>query len=163
VPIYGPTPEGDLLRRIRRPASDKEHNRLQEALHENKLLKRRISALEKQLSRIDLTKHQNLRNLVGKQRRESLEEGKAKRLETAKKHWLCHKCGKDYLRIVIWDHPVKGLAYYRKCGYPPCQHRTEMKAYSHSIEGITECGELKEKGKINENDNGNEGNGNEGG
>jgi hypothetical protein len=93
---------------------------------------------------------------VDKQRKESQAETKNKKLELAKKHWLCHKCGKDYLRLIIWNHPVRGVCYYRKCGYGPCQHRTEMKAVTNPIEGISEAGELQEV--TNETDSGDKGN-----
>jgi len=136
---------------------EKELEYVQRIKHENKKLKRENAALRKQLARIDYTRFQNLAQLVEKQRRESLEEAKAKRLEQAKKDWLCHKCGKDFLRLIIWNHPVKGACYYRKCGYAPCQHRTAMKVYSPSIEGITEDGQLKES--KDEADAGNESHG----
>jgi len=135
---------------------DKEYDDLQKVRHENKKLKRENQALRKQLQRIDFRRFENLSQLVDKQHKESLAETKNKKLELAKKHWLCHKCGKDYLRLVIWDHPVKGPCYYRKCGYPSCQQRTEMKAVTNSIEGITEAGELQEA--KNETDTRNQGN-----
>lgn len=135
---------------------DKELDDLQRLKKENKKLKQDITALRKQLQRIDFRRFENLSQLVDKQHRESLEEIKATKLEAAKKHWICHKCGKDYLRLVIWDHPVKGPCYYRKCGYPQCQHRTEMKVVTNPIEGVTESGEFKEV--KNETDSRNKGN-----
>jgi len=133
----------------------KELDSCQKVKHENQKLKRENAALRRQLQRIDYTRFSNLTQLVDKQRRESLEEQKNKRLEAAKKHWLCHLCGKDYLRLVIWNHPVRGLCYYRKCGYPQCQHRTVMKTVTTPIEGITEAGELQEA--KNETDSGDQG------
>jgi Zn finger protein HypA/HybF involved in hydrogenase expression len=123
--------------------SKRELDDLQEVRHENKRLKREIDQLRKQLQRIDFRRFENLSKLVDKQRKESIAEQKAKRLEKAKKQWLCHKCKEDYLRLLIYNPPVKGVMYYRQCG--GCPNRTEMKPYNAAIEGITEQGELKER------------------
>lgn len=102
------------------------------------------------MKRIDYTRFQNLRELVDKQQKEEVQERKGQSLEKLKKKWNCHSCGKDYLRLMIYDHPIKGICYYRKCVTPSCGHRTAMKPYTKEVEGITEAGEVKEKGEENE-------------
>jgi rubrerythrin len=123
---------------------DKEYDELQRARHENQRLKKEISALRKQLARIDFTRFQNLRELVNKQQKEEVQERKEQSLEKLKKKWMCRECGKDYLRLMIYEHPIKGICYYRKCVTPMCGHRTAMKPYTPEVTGITESGEVKD-------------------
>lgn len=122
------------MSRSRTRRSGKEYDQLDKLKHENSKLKREIGVLRRQLQRVDFDRYSNLHELVNKQRKESLaEENEAKR-ESLMKEWQCHSCGKDYLRINIWNHPVKGVMYFRKCN--TCSHRTEMKPYTKDVKGI---------------------------
>jgi hypothetical protein len=117
--------------RIKR--GSKEFDLLDRLKHENRKLKRANDALHKQLSRVDLQKFNNLSNLVDKQRREADAQESISKKEALKKKWLCHQCERDFLKLFIWDHPVKGLVYYRQCS---CGHKTRMKPYTDAVEGI---------------------------
>jgi hypothetical protein len=115
---------------------EKELEDIQRLKHENRALKRRISALEKQLQRIDYTRFTNLTQLVDKQRKEDLQLQNMQEAARLKEKWGCHKCGKGHLLLKIWDHPVKGPMYYRRCNL--CDNRTKMQEYSSGVEGIKE-------------------------
>lgn len=114
--------------------SSRDYDLVDKLKHENQKLKKEISSLRKQLARVDFDRYSNLQQLVDKQRKEAELTEDSKKLEQLKKKWECWGCGKDHLKIIIWDHPVKGVMYYRKCF--TCDHRTEMKPYNDKIEGI---------------------------
>lgn len=142
--------KGVLLGRSNRMnRGEKELDQIQKMRREIEKLKRENVALRKQMARIDFTRFQNLRELVNKQRKEDLQERKEATAEKLKKEFLCYKCGKDWLRLKLWDHPIKGPSYYRACPTPGCGHRTEMKPYTPKVRGITEEGEIKD-GKTEE-------------
>lgn len=111
----------------------KEFDLIDKLKHENRKLKRANDALHKQLARVDLAKFENLSKLVDKQRKESVAQESISKREALKKKWICHSCQTDFLRLYIWDHPIKGLVYYRQCS---CGHKTKMKPYTDAVEGI---------------------------
>ena len=125
---------GRSSRRIR---DGKEFDELQRVKHENQKLKKEISALRKQLVRIDYTRFQNLKELVDKQHKEELHLENSNKNERLKEKWRCHECGKGCLYIKIFDHPVKGVLYWRSCNL--CDHKTAMKPYDkEKVEGPKE-------------------------
>lgn len=122
---------------------DKELDTLQRLKHENAKLKRDIAALRKQLDRIDYTRFQNLVDLVDKQSKEDKALENAQKKEKLKKKWGCHHCGKGILLIKLFDHPLKGVQYWRKCNL--CPHKTKMKPYSSEVEGVKDDSEAGDK------------------
>jgi hypothetical protein len=109
----------------------KEYSRLQEALHENKKLKREISSLRKQLARLDLDRHDYVKDIIEEHLHE---ETPAKVLEAMKEEWKCKKCNIGYLEIVLYT-KVGDPWYFRKCNF--CPHRTTSKQYfPDKVEGI---------------------------
>lgn len=119
-----------------RRGGDKEYSENQRLKHENSKLKRQVAALEKQLARIDFTRFSNLTQLVDKQHKEAKAIERKNASEKVRAKWACHQCGKGVLVIKIWDHPMKGLMYYRKCSV--CIHKTKMQPAKENIEGIHE-------------------------
>jgi len=116
-----------------RKYSMKEYDELQRLKQENKKLKRNISALRKQLQRIDLDRYENLRELLYKQDNEDLEDKIKKERQKVKKEWECYECRQGFMKI----HTISrrdGLRYYRKC--TNCDNRTKLKPYNEKVEGI---------------------------
>jgi hypothetical protein len=83
-----------------------------------------------------MDRYQGLSNLVEKQRREDAQLDRKASLDKLRKRWGCHSCGKGVMIIRIWDHPAKGVMYYRSCNC--CSNRTKMQPYRDGIEGIKE-------------------------
>lgn len=116
--------------------ADKEFDLLEKLKHENKRLKRNLEALRKQLERVDFERYSNLQELVDKQHRE--EEALREEIsnEKLKEKWSCFCCGKGFLYLKIFNHPVKGVMYYRACNI--CEHRTKMQLYTTEVQGLKE-------------------------
>lgn len=113
--------------------ADKELDQLEKLKYENKRLKKQISSLRKQLQRIDIDRHDNLRDLIDKFALEDHEEEIKAQKEKLKKQWECHECGVGFMMI----HPVvrqDGTFYYRKC--TECSNRTKLKPYTKDVKGI---------------------------
>lgn len=115
---------------------DKELNLLEKLKHENRKLKQELAALRKQLARVDFARYENLQELVDKQHREEEVIKKTKKEDKLKQKWTCFGCGKGYLYLKIFNHPVKGVMYYRTCNM--CDHRTKLKVYTAKVEGLKE-------------------------
>lgn len=104
---------------------------------ENDKLKRQLAQLRKQLARIDLDRHANLRDIVYKHYQQEEAERHAEKereaLEILMKEWQCNKCEVGHLEIVLLS---KGdeTHYFRKCN--SCPHRTKLQRYSKNVRGI---------------------------
>jgi len=96
---------------------------LQRLKSENKRLKRIVSNLQKQLSRIDLDRYENLKELVDKQYREDMKQSE-------KDKWKCYHCPTGQLKILIINRH-DGTKYLRKCSN--CSHRTKIQDYTKGI------------------------------
>lgn len=111
------------MKRPRNSQNRFENRFLDKLKHENKRLKRELSSLRKQLSRIDLDRYHNLKEFVLQNDSKEAEAELIKNKEDVKKFWTCWDCGKDYLRMVTFERR-DGVHYYRKCG--TCNYRTKM-------------------------------------
>jgi transcription elongation factor Elf1 len=78
------------------------------------------------LSRIDVERFENLKELVDKQRQE--EKTKDKKV---KKNWDCYQCGKGHMQLHIFNRR-DGVFYYRSCTL--CENRTRMKKHHKNVE-----------------------------
>lgn len=112
------------MSKSRTQRSKGEHDLVDRLKHENQKLKRQISQLRKQLSRLDLTKYNNIKELVDKHELEDKREAQQEHQEQIKKLWECFECRSDYLRMVTFERR-DGVFYYRKCN--SCGHRTALK------------------------------------
>ena len=114
----------------RRKYADKEYDELQKLKHENSRLRKSVRSLRKQISRIDLDRYSNLKNLIDKHLEEEHVDVLEKQL---KRQWECYKCGEGFLRLYTIARRDKTV-YYRKC--TECSNRTPIKPYTDKIEGI---------------------------
>lgn len=121
----------------RRKYSDREYDDLDRLKYENKKLKRQISALRKQISRLDIDRYNNVKELLEKQANEDMHEYIEKEKENAEKKWRCWTCGQGVLRPVRM-HRRDGSFYYRKCDNEKCDNRTKTKPIppDGKIEGL---------------------------
>jgi rubrerythrin len=119
--------------------SDTEQTEVKRLRYENQKLKKQISQLRKQLSRIDIDRYTNLKEMIEAQAAEDESFDSKVQLEELKQKWMCHECNQDYLRIVIVPR-ADGVFYIRKC--PTCSYRTKLKKYTDGIDGFNSNGEL---------------------
>jgi uncharacterized protein with von Willebrand factor type A (vWA) domain len=116
--------------------SDKEFTREQRLAKENRELKRELSHLRKQITRLDGDRFEDLRQMVADQEEnQKFQENMgpvSSSLETLKRDWACRKCD-GYLEINLY--PKMGQTfYYRACN--KCRHRTTGKRYDAAVKGI---------------------------
>jgi hypothetical protein len=119
----------------KRRSFDKEEARIDRLRQENKRLKHQISSLRKQLSRIDIDRYQNLKDLVESQARKDAESEKSLQNQKILEQWKCHSphCDGGHLFII----PVSrrdGVFYYRKCD--KCPNRTKLQKYGPDVKGV---------------------------
>ena len=113
--------------------SDTELTAIRKLKLENQTLKKQISKLRKQLSRIDIDRYSNLKDMLEAQAAENNTFDAKIELEDLKQKWMCEACKEDYLRIIIIPR-ADGLFYIRKCA--SCNHRTKFKKFTDEISGI---------------------------
>ena len=125
-----------------RRGSDKEYSRLQQALWENKKLKREIASLRKQLARLDLDRHAYVKDIIEKSHElEDIVDGN-KLLAKLKKEWACRECTAGHLEIFLYNKP-EGTYYFRRCSNNACKHRTKSQKYNaEQVKGVTTSGEV---------------------
>lgn len=112
---------------------EREYSKEQKLVHENRQLKKQISALRKQLSRIDIDRYDNLKDVIEQHYQEDKADEGRELMEKIKQEWKCHECHSGYLEILKYN---KGLDtwYYRKC--TKCPHRTPGKRFKEDVQGV---------------------------
>ena len=114
----------------RRKYADGEQDQVQKIRSENKRLKLQISQLRKQLSRVDLDRFQNIKELLDSQDKEEHDIAAEAKNKTLAEQWKCWKCDSGHLRLIIIDRR-DGPHYSRNCDY--CKNRTRMKKYHDKV------------------------------
>lgn len=117
--------------------SDTELSEIRKLKLENQKLKKQMGKLRKQLSRIDIDRYSNLREIIEAHAYEDESFDSSVYLEELKQKWLCHGCKLDYLRVIIVPR-ADGLFYIRKC--PACDQRTKLKKYTDEVDGLDPSG-----------------------
>jgi hypothetical protein len=112
---------------------EKEGTDFQKLKHENQRLKRQISALRKQIARIDIDRYYNLKEILEKHHQEDLDAYLAEEKEKTKKQWGCHSCNRGILKLKVFERR-DGIFYFRKCD--SCDNRTKTKKWHKDVEGI---------------------------
>jgi len=116
----------------------KEFTREQRLIKENRQLKRELSHLRKQISRLDLEGLENAKQMVfDHEEKERLNRdigAPSSNLEALKKEWSCLQCTTGWLEITLYS--KLGIThYYGKCN--SCDNRTKGQRYdSASVKGI---------------------------
>lgn len=119
----------------------KEITREQKLIKENRQLKRELSHLRKQISRLDLEGLEAAKQMVFEQEEkdrfnENVGDANSSS-EQLKKIWKCNKCELGYLEINLYS--KCGLTnYFRKCNN--CDYRTKGKRYDNQVKGIIKNG-----------------------
>lgn len=126
----------------RRSVGDGELRDNQRLKLENQKLKKQISSLRKQLSRIDIDRYQSLKDIIEAHDEQDEQFDTTIALDDLKHKWECHKCSRDYLRLVIVPR-VDGTFYFRRC--PTCMNKTKLKKYTEDVEGITSDDQIYSK------------------
>jgi septal ring factor EnvC (AmiA/AmiB activator) len=117
----------------RRSYSGSEYDQLQRLKSENRKLRQQISQLRKQISRIDIDRFQNLKDLLDAQDREEQEQAAQEQQKTLERQWACWECGQGTMRLVVLERR-DGVHYYRCCDN--CKKRTKLQKYNDKVEGV---------------------------
>lgn len=118
----------------RNTRGDKEYSRLQEALHENRRLKKENAGLKKALSRLDLDRHAYVRDIVEEHyAREDSETTTMQMLEKLKSQWLCRECNTGHLEINVYS-KMGDAWYFRECN--SCKYRTKSQKHTPDVTGL---------------------------
>lgn len=116
----------------------KEFTKEQRLVKENRELKRELSHLRKQISRLDGDRYETIRQLAAdndeSMRFQNIAEESSPNMEALKAEWKCRECSEGVLEIALY--PKTGQTwYYRKC--TDCKNRTLGKRYDEqSVKGI---------------------------
>lgn len=113
--------------------SDKEYSDLQKLKQENKNLKKKLSTLRKQLARIDIDQHDNIKDLIDKYAEEEIIQRKEDEIKRLEEKWKCHQCQTGHLKLIILERR-DNVFYFRKCDN--CSKRTPTKKWEEGIEGL---------------------------
>lgn len=120
--------------------SDKEFTREQKLAQENKQLKQELGHLRKQISRLDASRIETIKEMCvdyeeSKRFNENVGE-MGSSLERLKKEWACKKCPDGFLEINLY--PKLGVTwYYRSCSSCGKNNRTLGQRYDEkSVKGI---------------------------
>ena len=115
--------------------SDREFSREKKLIHENRILKRQIASLRKQLARLDLDRYSNLKETIEQHYQEDREQEGKGILERLKQEWRCKQPGcEGYLEIFLFN-KINCTYYYRKCNC--CPNRTPSQKYDpDQVKGI---------------------------
>lgn len=115
--------------------SDREFTREQRLVYENRLLKRQVSSLRKELARIDLDRYTNLKETIEQHYQEDRAQEGKDILEKVKKEWRCNGTPgcEGFLEIFLFT-KIDSTYYYRRCNC--CPHRTKSQKYTPEVKGI---------------------------
>jgi hypothetical protein len=115
----------------------KEITREQKLIKENRQLKRELSHLRKQISRLDLEGLEAAKQAINDQEEENrLNETmgeSSSNLDHLKKIWSCNECNLGWLEITLYS-KCGSTHYYRKCS--SCDKRTKGQRYDETVRGI---------------------------
>lgn len=119
-------------RQSRKQAKDADLKEIQRVKIENQKLRGQIASLRKQLSRIDIDRYTNLKEIIEAHDKQDKEFNKKQELKDLKDKWICHKCNEDHLKLIMIPR-LDGLFYIRRCA--SCTNKTKMKRYVEGVEG----------------------------
>lgn len=112
------------------------YTREQRLIQENRMLKRQVSSLRKQIARIDLDRYDSVKEMIQEHYKEGKEEQGKEILENLKKSWACRECEDGYLEIFVFNRGSDTI-YYRICSNAPgCINRTKAQTYTPTVKGI---------------------------
>jgi hypothetical protein len=117
--------------------SDREFTREKKLINENRILKRQVASLRKQLARLDLDRYDNIKETIEQHYQEDRAQEGQDFLEKIKSEWKCHEAGCDGFLEIFTYTKVGNTWYYRICSSAPtCKNRTKAQKYSPSVRGI---------------------------
>jgi DNA-directed RNA polymerase subunit RPC12/RpoP len=114
----------------KRTKHDKELGLLDKLKHENKVLKKHVASLRKQLQRIDIDRYENIKEIIHKHDSGEHSDDLKPHEESLKKIWECFECSGGVLQLTVLNRR-DGEFYYRKCNN--CNHRTKLKPFTKDV------------------------------
>ncbi len=118
--------------------SEREFTREQRLIHENRVLKRQVSSLRKELARVDLDRYPNLKETIEQHYQEERTQEGLDILEKVKNEWKCHELECEGFLEIFTYNKAGSTWYYRVCSYAPtCKNRTKAQKYdSNLVKGV---------------------------
>ena len=110
--------------------TDREFELVDRLKHENSKLKRQISLLRKQFSRIDLENYKNIEEIIQKHDENSDNIPLKNHEDQLKKLWECFSCRNGVL-VMVPINKLNETYYFRKCNQ--CNHRTKLKKLTKDV------------------------------
>lgn len=119
------------MSKIRR--NGRELDLLDRLKHENRKLKAQVNQLRKLITKFDLERYNDVKEILEANERleERFEKQEARR--QLKRTWECWECKEGVLKIIIFPRR-DGIFYWRKC--TSCDHRTKLQPYTNKVKGI---------------------------
>ena len=114
----------------RRNLNKKETDQLKKAQLENIKLKRQVSSLRRQLSRVDLEGYAHIKDTLEALEAEDNEDEVRESLEQHQKTWECFDCGVGVLKLTMVSKMGEPF-YFRKCDH--CSKRTKLKPFQEGV------------------------------
>ncbi|MCX9024610.1 MAG: hypothetical protein OIN85_00775 [Candidatus Methanoperedens sp.] len=117
---------------------DREFSREQKLVHENRILKRHVSSLRKQLAKLDLDRYSNLKEAIEQHYQEDRAQEGKEILDRLKQEWRCHEPNCDGFLEIFTYNKLNNTWYYRVCSNAPgCKNRTKAQKYDPAtVKGI---------------------------
>lgn len=116
----------------RRRYADGEQDELQFLKEQNKKLKREVSGLRKQISRLDLDRFESFKEALDRIDEIEMEQSaRRKERQVSKDKWRCWTCDNGTLKLTVLERR-DGVYYFRKC--EACNKRTRLQRYTPDVE-----------------------------
>lgn len=121
----------------------REFTREQRLVEQNRQLKQELTHLRKQISRLDSSRIDIVKEMCTDYEESRRFDGNMNRmspnLESLKKEWSCKNCSEGFLEIHLYS-KLEKVFYYRKCNN--CRNRTLGQRYDEkSVKGIMARGQ----------------------
>lgn len=115
--------------------SGRELDMLDRLKAENKKLKSQVAQLRKLITKFDLERYNDVKEIL--EANERLEERfeKQEARKQLKRTWECWDCREGVLKIVVFPRR-DGVFYFRKC--TSCDKRTKLQPYTNKVTGLKE-------------------------
>lgn len=111
----------------------KEYSNEQRLKIENRELRRKVSSLQKQLARVDLSRYNHVKEILEDQVDSHDSEAAGQVLKDLRSHWACHECQDGVLEVVTFSRAGQ-VCYLRECD--TCSNRTQPQPYHENVKGI---------------------------
>lgn len=115
--------------------SGRELDLLDRLKNENKRLKQQVAQLRKLITKFDLDRYNDFKDVLEANERLEAKFNKQEAKKELKRVWECWDCGEGILKLTILPRR-DGTFYWRCCSNPECGKRTKTQPYTNKVQGI---------------------------